>query len=246
MQVFLAIAAIFWILMAYDCFKRSPRSYGWLLFVVIFNFPAAIIYLLFKRSTNSQRPQRPIVSPEKLAKLANTLKMAEDDAKYIGKAHQYVLLGNALFAMGEFDRALAAYQGALNRETTCSPALYGCAYIEVGQKKFDVALNHLNLLMRNDPEHKRGEVSLLYGKILCATDKWSLAKIHLERDVKYWGHAESWLLLAKIVLYQEGDRATARNYLNTMLSRLKAAPKFHYEQNLHLVQEAEKMLKTIR
>jgi hypothetical protein len=243
MEVFLAIAIIFWILMIYDCVKRRSRSRGWLWFLIIGNVPAAVFYLLFR---NASLTQKPVISPEKLERLANNLKMAEDGVKYIGKAHQYVLLGNALFDMAEYDRALVAYRGALSREPTCSPALYGCAYIEVGQNDFDVALNHLNLLMKNDPEHKRGEVSLLYGKILCATDKWSLAKIHLERDVKYWGHAESWILLAKIVLYQEGDQVTARNYLNTMLSRLKAAPKFHYEQNRHLAQEAEKMLRTIR
>jgi hypothetical protein len=243
MEILFAVAIIFWILMIYDCVKRKSRSRSWLWFLIIFNVPAAILYFLFR---NASMAQRPVISPEKLDRLKNNLKMAEDGVKYIGKSHQYVLLGHALFDLMEYDRALVAYQGALRREPTCSPALYGCAYIEVGQNKFDVALNHLNLLMKNDPEHKRGEVSLLYGKILCATDKWSLAKIHLERDVKYWGHAESWLLLAKIVLYQEGDRSTARTYLNTMLSRLNASPKFHYEQNLHLVHEAEKILRAIR
>jgi hypothetical protein len=95
---------------------------------------------------------------------------------------------------------------------------------------------------------------LLYSKALYETAQWLKAKTHLEQDAKYWGHSESWLLLAKIALQQESDslqdssasRAAARSYLNTMITKLKAAPKYHYRRNQHLVREAKKMLKTLK
>jgi hypothetical protein len=84
-----------------------------------------------------------------------------------------------------------------------------------------------------------------HGKALYELQQWSAAKSHLEQDVKQWGHSESWLLLAKIDLNTDGDRVASKNYLTTMLARLKASPKYNYRKQLHLIRSAEKMLKTL-
>jgi hypothetical protein len=99
---------------------------------------------------------------------------------------------------------------------------------------------HLESLLQKEPDYKRGEASLLYGKVLFGREKWSLAKEHLDRDVKYWGHAESFILLAKIAIY-DGDLTLAREYLQTMLARVNAAPQYSYRMKQHLAIEVKKL-----
>jgi hypothetical protein len=169
---------------------------------------------------------------------------AEAGVQNIGKSHQYVILGNVLLEMGDIDRALAAYTEALIKESSNPNALWGCATIEIQQQKFDLARKHLKALLDKEPEYKRGEASLLYGKALYELAQWSVAKAHLDRDVKNWSHSESFILLAKIAL-QAGDRQAARGYLHTMLAKVKASPRYSYRRNQHLVSQAEKMLKTV-
>jgi hypothetical protein len=234
-------SSAFWFLMIYDCLKNEPRGSNWLWILIMLNFPGAVIYFAVRKL-----PYLNIPVPGFLKRwtMKDALWNAEAAVRNIGKSHQDVVLGNVLLEMGEIDRALASYENALVKEKDYPPALFGCASIEMKQQKFDLAATHLKTLMQKDPEYKRGGASLLYGKALYETAQWSLAKTHLEQDAKYWGHSESWLLLAKIVYQEDGDRDAARSYLETMIARLKASPKFHYRQNSHLMREAEKMLKT--
>jgi tetratricopeptide (TPR) repeat protein len=241
----------FWMLMIYDCIKNEPKGSSWLWLLIVLHFPAAVIYFLLRKL-----PYLNIPTPSffKRWTMKDALWNAEAAVQNIGKSHQYVILGNVLLEMGEHNRALAAYLEALVKEPDYAPALFGCGKIEMQQKKFELAVVHLKALMQKDPEYKRGEASFLYGKALYETAQWSTAKTHLEQDAKYWGHSESWLLLAKIALRQEGDslqdssasQEAARSYLNTMITKLKASPKYHYRLNQHLIHEAEKMLKTLR
>lgn len=56
---------------------------------------------------------------------------AEAGVQNIGKAHQYVILGNVLLEMGDLDRALATYSEALIRESANPNALWGCAMHQI-------------------------------------------------------------------------------------------------------------------
>jgi tetratricopeptide (TPR) repeat protein len=170
---------------------------------------------------------------------------AEAGVRNIGKSHQYVRLGNVLTEMGKIDLALECYQEALIREPDHCHALWNCASIELQQQKFQLALEHLRTLLVIEPSYKQGEASLQYGKLLYKLARWSLAKAHLEKDVKQWGHSESFLLLAKISLDGDRNETVAREYLETMLARLKASPKYNYRRNQHLMREAEKILRTL-
>jgi hypothetical protein len=245
------VTSAFWMFMIYDCIKNEPKGSSWLWLLIVLNFPGAVIYFAIRKLPYLNIP---IPSFFKRWTMKDALWNAEAAVQNIGQSHQYVVLGNVLLEMGEIDRALVAYQAALVKEPDYPPALFGCATIEMQQRNFEAALVPLKVLMKKDPEYKRGEASLLYGKALYETAQWSAAKTHLEQDAKYWGHSESWLLLAKIALQQESDslqdssaaRAAARSYLNTMITKLKAAPKYHYCRNQHLIHEAKKMLKTLK
>jgi tetratricopeptide (TPR) repeat protein len=233
----------FWMLMIFDCIRNEPKGSSWLWLLIVLNFPGALIYFVSRKLPYLDIP---VPSFFKRWTMKDALWNAEAGVSNIGKSHQYVTLGNVLTEMGDLDRALSAYQSAIAKEPNNTHALWGCATIAMQRKNFDVAREQLQQLLALDAEYKRGEASLLYGKALYELAQWSAARSHFESDVKRWGHAESLLLLAKIALNTDGDSQAAKSYLETMVSRLRASPKFNYRKNQHLIRSAQKMLKNLK
>jgi hypothetical protein len=232
----------FWMLMIFDCVRNEPKGSSWLWMIVVLNFPGAFIYFAAKKLPYLDLP---IPNFFKRWTMKDALWNAEAGVSNIGKSHQYVTLGNVLAEMGNSDRALAAYLEAVTKEPQNTHALWGCATLEMERKNFDLARGYLADLLDRDVDYKRGEASLLYGKALYELAQWSAAKEHLDLDVKKWSHPESFLLLAKIAIDCDRDSASARTYLETMLARVKASPRYHYRRNQHFIRSAEKMLKTL-
>lgn len=232
----------FWMLMIFDCARNEPKGSSWLWLLIVLNVPGAFIYFAARKLPYLDLP---IPNFLKRWTMKDALWNAEAGVTNIGKAHQYVMLGNVLVEMGNLNRALECYQDALHKEPDNTHALWGCATIEMQRKNFDIACVYLKDLLKRDDRYKRGEAFLLYGKVLYELKQWSAAKSHLEQDVKHWGHSESLLLLAKIALNIDGDKVASKNYLTTMLARLKASPKYNYRRQLHLIRSAQKMLKSL-
>ncbi|PSB40230.1 tetratricopeptide repeat protein [Chamaesiphon polymorphus] len=232
----------FWMLMIFDCVRNEPKSSSWLWLLIMLNVPGAFIYFAARKLPDLDLP---IPNFFKRWTMKDALWNAEAGVTNIGKSHQYVMLGNVLAEMGNLNRALECYRDALHKEPDNTHALWGCATIEMHRKNFAQAQAYLKNLLDRDARYKRGEAFLLYGKVLYELKQWSAAKLHLEQDVKQWGHSESLLLLAKIALNPDGDRVASKKYLTTMLARLKASPKYNYRKQLHLIRSAEKMLKTL-
>jgi hypothetical protein len=231
----------FWMLMIFDCLRNEPKGSSWLWLLLMLNFPGAVIYFIARKLPYLNLPTPTVF---RRWTMKDALWNAEAGVQNIGKAHQYVILGNVLLEMGDLDRALVTYNEALQRESANPNALWGCATIEMQQQKFDLAYTHLKTLLAKDPEYKRGDASLLYGEVLYKLADLAAAKEHLDRDAKYWSHPESFMLLAKIAI-QSGERESARGYLQTMSAKIKASPPYRYRQNQHLVRAAEKMLKNL-
>jgi tetratricopeptide (TPR) repeat protein len=232
----------FWMLMIFDCVRNEPKGSSWLWLLIVLNFPGAVVYFVARKLPYLNLPMPNFF---KQWTMRDALWNAEAGVTNIGKSHQYVTLGNILFEMGKIDRAAECYQEAVRKEPGNTHALWGCGMIEMERKNFDLARGYLNDLLRQDRDYKRGEASLLYGKALYELKQWSAAKEHLDADVKLWSHSQSFLLLAKIALNCDGDRVAARNYLETMLARVKASPRYNYRRNQRFVRSAEKMLKSL-
>jgi hypothetical protein len=232
----------FWMLMIFDCIRSEPKGSSWLWLLIVLNFPGAVIYFVTKKLPDLHLP-----TPNFLKQwtMKDALWNAEAGVANIGKSHQYVALGNILVEMGKLDRAAECYQEAIAKEPKNTNALWGCATIAMERKNFDLAQGYLQDLLKIDRDYKRGEASLLYGKSLYELQQWPAAKAHLELDVRQWSHAESFLLLAKIAIDHDDDRAAAKTYLETMVARLKASPRFNYRKNQPLIRSAQKMLKTL-
>ncbi len=239
--IWVLLPGAFWMLMIFDCVRNEPDRQTWLWILMFLNVPGALIYCV---ACWLPRANVPIPNYFKRWASRQPLWNAEAAVKNIGKAHQYVTLGNVLCDLGTFDKAVEAYDQALEKEPENTHALWGMAFLEMKNQQFDRAKNHLKTLLKLDRDYKCGEASLLYGKALSALKDWDAAKIHLEQDIKYWSHPESSTLLAQILI-DRGNTQEARDCLTTMTTKVKASPIYHYRRNKKWVSRAEKMLRSL-
>ncbi|OUL37474.1 hypothetical protein BV372_00445 [Nostoc sp. T09] len=231
----------FWLFMIYDCIRNEPERQIWLWILLLVNVPGAIIYFLTRWI-----PRGNIPLPNYFTRWTRKreLWIAEAQAKNIGKAHQYVTLGNLLCDIGSFDKAEVAYKQALEKEADNLQALWGAALIAVKNHKFASAKEHLQIILKIAPDYKYGDASLIYGETLFALKELDTAKIHLEQHIKNWSHPEAYITLAQI-LSQQSDTQAARSYLETMIAKIRGSSYYHFKRNRHFIGKAEKLLKTL-
>jgi hypothetical protein len=229
----------FWIWMLVDCYNNKSDRSSWFWVVLFLYFPGAFIYFI-QRNNKSQTRKR--LSPLRRLQLQQELYRAKIEIKYIGKGYQYLIAGNILLELGELDRAKTAYDRALIKEPKNLYALWGAASVAFSQDRLAVSSRYLELLLKLDPNHLQGDASLLYAKVLFDLEKWSIVKSHLKEDIRYWGHPESTIMLAKIEI-QDGNIGTARKLLQDMLSKLRDSPAYHYQRHQKLFGEAESILR---
>ncbi|BAY12733.1 tetratricopeptide repeat protein [Calothrix sp. NIES-2098] len=231
----------FWLFTIYDCIRNEPERQIWLWILLFVNFPGAVIYFLTRWIPRSSVPL-----PNYFNRWTHKreLWMAEAQAKNIGKAHQYVTLGNLLCDMGSYDKAEVAYNQALEKEPDNLQALWGAAFIAAKNHKFTSAKEYLHTILKIAPDYKYGDASLIYGETLFALQELDKAKIHLEQHIKNWSHPEAYLTLAKI-LSQQNDTQAARSYLETTIAKIRGSSYYHFKRNRHFISKAEKLLKTL-
>lgn len=236
------LATGFWLLMIYDCVKNDPQKNQWLWILIFLPYWGALIYFLVRRL-----PQISIPMPRQFTRWTRRRELwtAEANARNIGKAHQYVLLGNLLSETGLVERAETAYKTALEKEPDNLQALWGVSSISLKNQDFEAAYPYLQTLMKRQPDFKYGDVSLAYCRTLCKLGHTDQAIVQLERDIREWSHPESAILLATIYA-QQGKQEAMRPILETMIARVNGSSYFHYRRSRPWVAKAEKMLRSLR
>jgi hypothetical protein len=233
------VGTVFWVWMLYDCIQNERDRQTWLWLLIFLNVIGAFLYFI---SRWLPRAQFPLPAFCRRWTRQDDLWQAEAAARNIGKAHQYVQLGNILYDMGDRVKAADAYTQALTREPDNVQALWGNASIALDQKKFSDAQPYLKELVRVRPDFMYGDPSLTYGRVLFQMGVLDAAKSHLEQHLKSWTHPEAYMLLAKIE-QRQGNTHQAREALETMIIKIKSSTPYHFRRNRSFVREGEKMLK---
>ncbi|MEO0803467.1 MAG: tetratricopeptide repeat protein [Cyanobacteria bacterium J06642_2] len=228
----------FWFGMMYHCLKREGGRSSWIYILIFLNLAGAALYFLVKVLPTIDIPQ--IAYFSRWTRQAE-LRQAEAEARNIGKAYQYIKLGRLLYDLKMPDKAAGAFATALDKEPNNAEALWGATVLDLDNKQFAAAREKLSLILEVEPDFRRGDASLAYGKVLFELEDWPAARQQLERDIKRWGNAESYLLLARI-LEQEGAYDRAKSHLETMLARSQGTYEFQYKRNRPYLRQAERML----
>lgn len=235
------LATGFWVWMIVECFRSDPDRRIWIWVLIFLYIPGAVIYFLVRRLPHLNVPTPALI---KQWTYRNQIWAAEAAAKNIGKAYQFVSLGNVLLDAGQLHQASHAFDQALKQAPQNTHALWGKASIYLHHSAYDAACDTLKTLLEIDPDYRFGEASLAYGQALFALEDWDQARTHLQQDIKNWSHPEASLLLAQI-LVRFNEREAARDHLERMMTQLKASPRFHYRKKQHLFRQAQRLLKTL-
>lgn len=235
------IGILFWGWMLYDCIQYE-RDRTWLYLLIFLSVIGAFVYFIARYLPRSQF-QLPAFFGQWTRK--EQIWQAEADARNIGKAYQYVKLGDLLYEIRQVDKAAEAYDNALVKEPENAKALWGSASIAMERQNFEIAKDYLTTLYRIDPDFLYGDMSAAYGRVLFRLEEFDLARSHFEAHIKRWSHPESHVLLARIY-QQQGETETAKQTLETMISKVRSSPTYHYRKNRTYVNQGEKLLKALK
>ena len=209
----------FWVWMLVDCISREPERWLWVWLVFLLNIPGALIYFFVR-----WLPRRRLRPPRFMGRWVRRREIlrAEADARSIGNAHQFVLLGDVLRETGRHERAVEAYGQAIAKEPDSLQALWGAGTAERRLGRLEQARDRLGAVMRLDPDYKFGDASLAYARTLVDLEDYDTARIHLEAHLQRRSDPEATILLASVHAAQDRP-AEARALLEPLVTELRAA-----------------------
>ena len=127
--------------------------------------------------------------------LRRDLQKAQWDARHIGNAFHFVVLGDILRELGQFKKAEQAYVQALQKEPQNQEALWGKAVADAKTRKYASAKEALGVLLTLVSDYKSGDASLLYGRVLFVLKDLAPAKGHFAKHLSQWNHSQGALYL---------------------------------------------------
>ena len=238
------LATAFWIWMIVDCLKNgSGRERQWIWLLVFLNVLGAAIYFVVCWWPRSNRTL-PMPAFARRFAAKDKLWQAEADARNIGKAYQFVRLGELQYSLGDRTKAQNAYDEAIAQEPDNQQALWGLANLAMDRQDWPEAKSRLTSLLKQDPNFKYGEASVLYGQLLYQLSEVDAAREHLEDNSRQNGTPEAALLLAQIQ-QQQGDRDQAKETLTNMVAKVTGSPPYYFKQHRNTVRQAKKLMKSL-
>lgn len=237
--LFMLLSFAFWGWMLYDCIRNDPDRGMWVVILLFTHVIGALIYFVVRKL-----PSMRFQSPSFFTRFSKRqdIVAAEAAARNIGNAHQFVILGDLYQEVGNRTAAREAYDKAVQKEDDNIQALWGLACVELAQKDFPAARQHLEKVLDIDPEYKFGDPYVAYGQVLLDLGETAAARQHLEKHLNRWQLPAARIMLAEILL-EDGETEKARAQAEDVLTSLRAGPRFHYHRNRRWVHRAKRILR---
>ena len=136
-RVMIVASTIFWFAMLYDC-AQNNRDRTWLWIIFILNAPGALLYFLTQRlpqmRIHNKIPGLSFLLTLTDRKTQQRLWQAEAEARSIGNAHQFAVLGELHLQLRQFEKANVALTTALEKDSDNKQALWGMAQVWAKKK----------------------------------------------------------------------------------------------------------------
>jgi hypothetical protein len=232
----------FWLWMLIHCARHDPDRGMWLWILFIGNVPAALVYFVVRWLPGARVATGSSVFKRWTKR--RQIPRLESAARSIGNAHQFVELGEAYRETGKYDQAADCFSKALQKDAESLPALWGAAQVEMHRQNHSAAITHLDRILVKDGSYKFGDVSLACCRTLYALNESEAAREKLLQHLKRWTHPEAYVLLATIEIGR-GDRAAARQHLESTLMDLHGGPAFFARQNRGWARKAKRLLRRL-
>ena len=162
------------------------------------------------------------------------------DAQQIGNAHQYIELGEACRAGGDWAGAAQAFETAVSKDPEALAARWGLALARFKQERYDEAETLLRTILVADRRYKFGDVSLLLGKTLASRKKPRELADHMSEHVKLWRQPEGLYLLAT-AQRDLGQTQAATRTLDGLLLDLEQNPRRQFATTLMWKRRARRL-----
>ena len=235
---------LFWVWMFYDCckYEKGETGFRWMLVIVLFSLVGAPLYGIARWYP---RVAKDGWFGRRNRAVQYELRRAIAETRNIGKAHQFVKLGQVYQKIGRSGDALAAYQQALKKDSNHTEALWGCTIIELRNNNPRPCVGWLRQLMSLRPDYRYGDASLAYGQALFELGDFNEAHHHLEQHLQRWSHPEAAILMAQIQSdFKNAPKAC--EVLENMIMRVQSAPSFHLRKHRKQVAKGQQMLRMLR
>ena len=157
------------------------------------------------------------------------LRRASAEVEISGNVDARRRLADELTDRGQFDAAIAAYEGGLKGVFEHDPTLLlGLARAQFAKSEFAAARASLERMMQNNPDFKSADAQLLYARTLESLDAFEEAERVYAAVAPAYPGAEARLRYA-LLLKRRGKTEEARGILKDLLDGAKLGPA-HYRR----------------
>jgi len=232
------VSELLWFWALADCIMTGADS-TWPWILLIGNLPAALVYWFIYKNPAAQQKFPPLFL--KRWAYQQQIMDAEEEARQIGNAIQYIELADLLREVGDPSNALLQYKKALEKESKNARALWGVVKLASERGKLTEVRHSLETLLVVDPDWEAGEAALLYIRLLVNSGESAAAQQALHEYAKEWDDPEAKFYEANFLI-QKGEAVRAKEVLEMLIEDVRNSAANPYRRNRPWMIAAKKRL----
>ncbi|MBZ0234887.1 MAG: tetratricopeptide repeat protein [Deltaproteobacteria bacterium] len=167
-----------------------------------------------------------------------------EDLARLDKAHLHAQLGDIYYAMGQHDKALAAYRAAFERDRKDLDirAHLGATLVRIGRA--EEARSLLEGVVEEKPRHDHGYTMMALAEAQTVLGDGEAATATWKRVLAGNSYGRARVQLAELHV-EKGEMAEARALLEKVVEDDASSPDFHRQREAVWVKRARKLLKQV-
>lgn len=211
---------------------KTGRNFLWIWAIALLPAAGPIAYIaveILPQFFGGRTARRAKSGVQRMLDPNRDLRRASAEVEISGNVDARRRLADELTDRGQFDAAIAAYEGGLKGVFEHDPTLLlGLARAQFARGEFAAARASLERMMQNNPDFKSADAQLLYARTLESLDAFEEAERVYAAVAPAYPGAEARLRYA-LLLKRRGKTEEARGILKDLLDGAKLGPA-HYRR----------------